>query len=750
MTRKGRASRASRSGRNHPWRWRLFQALFLLVLCSAAVLAILDHRVQIGMGRLPEESPTRFFARALVLEPAPALTRARVLYELDLLGYVPRAEPDSPGEYALDTMGIRLWPRRAQADCTAPVVLGFDAAERLARSVGKDGRPCRVTLEPFEFAHLADASLPDREYLPLARIPPLLVAAVLAIEDRNHFRHPGLDPFALLRAIWVNLRAGEVRQGGSTITQQLAKNLFTGGERSWPRKLVELAHAVVLEWRHDKRELLEAYLNDIYLGQDGPRAIRGVARGARHWFARPLEELELHQFALLAGMARGAAAFDPRRFPERARARRDEVLAALAELGWAPAAAVEQALRQPLEVTDRPHVRAGRFPSLHRPLQERVATLLPGQATTSRGLVVETGIDTWLQMRSEWAVGEPLDRILASVPAARGVEAAVVVVDARTGALRALVGGRDPNPEAFNRALFARRPIGSLMKPLVALVALSARTDRHPASRLDDAPLTLADAHGRPWRPGNHDGSRHGVVTLAEAMSLSLNPPFVRLALEAGLPRLAGLLDALGVPVSGRPWPSLALGAHEMSPVEIARAFLLLSAGQDPGGIRFIERIRDREGHSLWQAPPPAGPQARPAAFMVRSMLMEVARRGTARAVARAFPGHGPLAAKTGTTDDRRDSWFVGFGADHLGVTWVGHDDNRPSGLTGAMGALPLWLEVFARHPPQALALAARDGLVPVWIDGVRGTRTTPDCAKALGVLLPVAVAAALPAGACQ
>jgi len=702
------------------------------------------------MHDLRERAPVRFFARGLDLGPSAGPSRARVVYELDLLGYASQAAPHGPGAFQLEGRVLRLWPRTPSGACRFPVTITFDAVDRLQRLVGQDGRACSLSLEAFEFANLADARLADREYLPLARIPPQLVAAVLAIEDRNHFRHPGLDPFAILRAIWVNLRAGELQQGGSTLTQQLAKNLFTGGERSWLRKLVELAHVVVLEWRYSKQELLEAYLNVIYLGQDGPRAIRGVARGARHWFGRPLEELDLHQFALLAGLARGTAAYDPRRYPERARARRDEVLGALEDLGWAPSAAIARARSRPLDILSRPVLRAGRFPSLHRELRQQLAARLPGRDATDSGLSVQTGIDTWLQMRAEWAVSEALARQVVAVPAAREVQAAVVVIDAATGALRALVGGRDANPESFNRALAARRPVGSLMKPLVALAAFSARPDLHPASRYDDAPPALQDAHGRPWRPGNHDGSRHGVVTLAEAMSLSLNAPFVRLALELGLPRLASLLGALGSPVAGRAWPSLALGAHDMSPIAVACAYLSLSATRDPGGIRWIEAIHDRDGRGLWQAPPAAGPRAPPAAAMVRSLLMEVARRGTARQIAAAFPGHGPLAAKTGTTDDRRDSWFVGFGADHLGVTWVGHDDNRPSGLTGAMGALPLWLSVFARHPPRALVLSAQDGLVPVWIDGASGERLATACPSALRVLLPRAVAAGLSAGVCR
>lgn len=710
---------------------------------------LLDQRVRAGMTELRERSPVRFLARALELEPAAGLSRARVIYELDLLGYVSQAVPDGPGEYRLEGDVLRIWPRTPGA-CRPPVMLTFDAAERLQRLVGPDGRACRLHLEAFEFANLADAALADREYLPLERIPPHMVAAVLAIEDRNHFRHPGLDPFALLRAGWVNLRAGELQQGGSTLTQQLAKNLYTDGERAWLRKLAELAHVVVLEWRYSKQKLLEAYLNEIYLGQDGPRAIRGVARGARHWFGRPLEELDLHQFALLAGMVRGAASHDPRRYPERARSRRDEVLAAMEDLRWATPEAVARARGRPLDVIPRPVQRAGRFPSLHRELRQQLAARLPDRGAADSGLLVQTGIDPWLQMRAEWAVSEALEQQVAAVPAARGVQAAVVVVDARTGTLRALVGGRDTNPDAFNRALAARRPIGSLMKPLVALAAFSARADLHPASRYDDAPPALHDARGRPWRPGNHDGSRHGVVTLAEAMSLSLNPPFVRLAMEIGLPRLSGLLGALGSPVAGRPWPSLALGAHDMSPVAVARAFLLLSAAHDPGGIHWIESIRDREGRRLWQAPSPAGPRATAAAAMVRSMLTEVARRGTARRIAREFPGHGPLAAKTGTTDDNRDGWFVGFGSDHLAVTWVGHDDNRPSGLSAAMGALPLWLAVFARHPPHALPIAAQDGLVPVWIDGVSGDGSSAGCPLALRLLLPRAVAAQRPAGPCR
>jgi penicillin-binding protein 1B len=710
---------------------------------------VFDARVQQRFEAVTAERPACLYTRALSLTADSRLTLPRVVFELDLLGYVSARTATGPGSYALRPESLRLWPRtQGQGDCKPPITLSFTNEGSLSRLLDARGEPCQWQLEPFEFAAIRAREDRDQRVVPWSAIPARQLAAVLAIEDRNYYRHPGLDPFALLRALASNLEAGAVVQGGSTITQQLAKNLYTEGERSLWRKLMELLHVALLEWHYSKDRILETYLNEVYLGQSGARAVHGLGFAAQHYFGRPLDELELHQQALLAALVKGASALDPRKHPDKALARRQRVLEAMQDLGWITIDEATAAGTRPLDVLARPTVTGNRFPSVQGLLRARLRAAFSEQDLKTAGLKVRTSIDPWLQMRAELAVDSIDARAATPERGTPGLQAAAVVVDAESGALRAVVGGRNATTASFNRALNAVRPVGSLAKPFVYLAALKAGLPWHPGARILDSAPPVRGADGQPWRPRNYDGESHGEITLTEALAQSFNLATVRLGLAIGLPAVVRTLSESGSPPPQPVWPSLLLGALEQTPLQVARAYLQLSSQRPPAELTLIEAVRNVAGEQVWeeQSPPRALPDAG-ARFMLRMMLSQVVRRGTAQAVAATWPHLGPIAAKTGTTDGLRDSWFVGFGRDYLGVVWLGHDDNRSAGKTGATGALPIWIEIFRGQPPAPLDTRIPDGLRWVWLDAHTGEQVPSDCKDAMRLPLPVAVSP--PSAAC-
>ncbi len=538
---------------------------------------------------------------------------------------------------------------------------------------------------------LGKAMVEERIPEPLRAFPDELVAAVLAIEDQRFLEHHGLDLRRIAGAFVANVRAGGIAEGGSTLTQQLAKNLFLSARRSPLRKLREAAIATVLEWRYDKSTILEAYLNEIYLGQDGARAIHGMPAAARYYFGHRVEELSLDQAALLAGMISAPNRLAPTRHPDAARERRDLVLSLMAEQGRISASAARRATRA--AVRARPHPQATIDARYFRDLVgESVPRGLP-----ARGAAVYTTLDASLQRAAERAVTAGMARL--GLPEA---QAALVAIDPRSGDVLALVGGRDYGASQFDRATEARRQPGSAFKPVVALAALGRDGDRDPtytlASEIEDEPLTVKTRNG-PWQPANYDHEFRGPVTLREALEQSLNVPFARIGLDVGPDRIVATAHRLGIGGNLRAVPSLALGSSEVTLLDLVRAYGVLAAGGSLATTRTVlGAARDGNG-------PPEGVEPRAtqvadpaAAFLVTSALEGAVIRGTAQGMA-ASGYRGALAGKTGTSNDWRDAWFVAYTPTLVVGVWVGFDDGRSLHQTGASAALPIVARFFGDVP---------------------------------------------------
>lgn len=717
-------------------RWALLRALWLalgiLVGFITLWVAYLDGRVRRDFLTLERPQPTRVYARALSLAPGEPLDGELLREELQAARYRELAGAPVPGSY--ERRGERWWIHRrafADGDGRHPALrfeLRIAGGRVLDLRDGAGRALAEARLDPVRIATLYGGRIEERRPLPLREVPNRVLTALQAVEDRGFKRHGGIDPWAVLRALWVNLREGRLAQGGSTITQQLARQLWLGRERSLWRKFNEALIALILEWRFDKGRILETYLNEVYLGQQGAQAVHGFAAGAEFWFGKELKALDTAEVALLVGLIRGPSYYDPRRHPERARARRDQVLAQMFETGLIDEAEFAAARRSPLGVAREARLPRNRHPAFLELVEQQLAADFPRHSLMGAGLSVHTTLSPALQRRAELALAESLR---AMDREGQSLQGAVVLVESSSGEVLALVGDRSAEAHGFNRALQARRPVGSLIKPFVYLLALADPGRFHLGTPLEDAPITVPLGRGRVWRPENADGRYLGRVRLIDALAQSRNLPSVRLGLAVGPARVAALLGRLiGQPVA-EAHPALLLGALELSPFEAAQAYEFLASGGRFVPLRAVRAVLDAEGRAIGRYPVKAERLAEGrAAPLVAFALQEAVLSGTAKALAREGFLERGIAGKTGTSNDRRDSWFAGFSGSHLAVVWVGRDDFAPTGLMGATGAMRVWAHLFAKIPTRPLLADRHAALEWAWI-GPDGEVSGPGCAGA-------------------
>lgn len=710
-------------------RIRLLTALGLVALLLLAVtlpwLYQLNNRIVEKFEGNRWELPARVYARPVDLFAGLALTPDDFESLLSSLHYVASpGEPTQPGEYRRRGGRFTLWTRSFHfPDEYRPstrLALTFEEG-RIAELKPLEGEPAPLfRLEPVRIANIYPRRHEDRVLLKLADVPPLLIRMLLMVEDRDFYHHLGVQPKSILRAAVANFRARKAVQGGSTLTQQLVKNFFLSNERKLSRKLNEAAMALLLEWHYDKDEILEAYLNEVYMGQDGNRAIHGFGLAAQFYFQRDLRELSPEQLALLVGLVKGASYYEPRRHPQRALKRRNLVLDVAAEEQLLPADEVDKLKQQPLGVTRKAPSGVTPYPAFLQLVRRQLLRDYREEDLQSEGLIIFTTFDPLAQARAERSVTRSLRRIEQE----RGLkpdslQAALVLASVEQGEVLAAVGGRDPRYAGFNRALDMQRPVGSVIKPAVYLTALMRKDEYTLLTRLDDSELIVPQPTGD-WEPHNYDNVYHGEVTLLNALTHSYNVPTVRLGMAIGVDNVLKTARALGLKGELKPYPSLLLGAADLSPIDVLRMYQTIAAGGYRAPLRSITAVINQVGETL-QRYPLEVEQAVPADadFLLASVLHEVTVNGTGRALQYLLPPELMVAGKTGTTNDLRDSWFAGFSGEHVAVVWVGRDDNQPTGLTGSSGALPVWAALFSRLPTASLQ--------PVQPDDIEWARADPD-----------------------
>jgi len=733
-------------------RWRVLligagTAAFVLAAIAALWIAHLDRLVTREFQGRHWSVPARVYAAPLELYAGAPIAANDLEEQLRLLHYRRGDPAKGPGFYRRNGNAFDLHARRVRFidELREPELVSIHADGSSITSMRRgDGSDLPVfRLDPPVIGSVFPVHGEDRLVMAPADVPPLLRQGIKLIEDRRFDEHHGVDAYGVVRAIWANLRAGRVVQGGSTLTQQLVKNYFLSDEQTASRKATEAVMALRLEAHYSKEEILVAYLNEVYLGQDGARAIHGFGLASEYYFAQPLDELDAGETALLIGLVKGPSYYDPRKHPDRALARRNLVLKELADAKLIDASAAERAAQSPLGLRPPGGSYVPAYIDLvRRDLKRDYAEADLGAA----GLSVYTSLDARAQTAAERAVIQDLARLDARSPL-RGahLEAAVVVAEPNSGDVVAVVGGREVDSTGgFNRALDARRPIGSLVKPAVYLAALE--SGRYTAATLiDDTSIELKLADGSVWAPQNFDRQTYGPVPLARALAESLNLATVHLGLDVGLPKVADTLERLGLESAPALNPSLLLGTVEMTPLEVVQMYTSLANGGFRARLRAVRAVLDDQGRPLKTFKVQVEPAAPPSAvYQIDRMLMLVATHGTAREAAARLPRGLVIAGKTGTSSDTRDSWFAGFTGNYLAVVWVGYDDNRVTGLTGAQGALPAWADVMASLKPVSFDPVAPDLTEDHWIGFMDGLETTPAC-SADAVVIAVPKDTALP-----
>ena len=724
--------------RKHQRRRRLgrgLKALGILLLLLVAGLFWLDRDIVSRFESRHAAFPSRVYSQPVEWFPGSPLTVEDAVRTLQGLGYR-RRDTDSPGNFVVSGSALRVVTRGfvfesgEQPSVDATVTFGNGVIDRISRTPDAD-RLALLRLDPLMIGSIEAAQFEDRKIVRLHEVPREFLQTLLLVEDRNFDTHPGFDPMAIVRALVVNIRSGQVSQGGSTITQQLVKNLYLDSERTLTRKLKEVVYAVLLERRYGKDRILEAYINEVFLAQAGNRAIHGFGLGSQHFFGRPLSELEIQDFALLVGMVKAPTAYNPRRNPRRARERRGVVLDLLAREGVLNPDQARRMKQSPLGVTST-GARSGRPHAAFLDLVRRQLSVAGrGQRSSAEPLAVWSTLEPEVQRRAEASLRTGLERLEQRRGIEQGaLQGAVVVLRAESAQVVALVGDRRPGFAGFNRALDARRPVGSLLKPVVALTALESGRGLHLASMLDDGPLRVDLPNGRRWQPGNYDNEHHGLVILADAIEQSYNVSTARLGLEVGVDRFAKRVRELSRLDDVPAYPSSLLGSVEMSPMEVARLYSVFSSGGLSLTARAFTSAVDSEGKTRVRFP---GDSVRVIDtrrhYLVHHLLSGVVARGTASGVLGDFGRRAGLAGKTGTTDGFRDSWFAGYSGNYLVVVWVGRDDNGSTGLSGATGALTIFRSLMEALSPRAPGFEVPSAVDLLRIDPRSGGVVKGSCA---------------------
>lgn len=720
------------------WRQRLItwgMAAFALALGFLIPYTVyLNKQVTQRFGELRWQIPTRVYARPLALAPGVAMDAATLKTELAAAAYRDDGTGKSAatysqegGRFVIASRGYndvdgRVAPRRVELSLSGGEIASLRDAD--SRKAIKAAR-----LDPARIATLYGQKQEERRLVRIEETPELLVTGLQAVEDKDFNRHHGIDLSGIARAIWVTLRSGgQSRQGASTLTQQLARSglLGIGKEQTVTRKFNEVLYALIMEARYDKRTILEAYLNQVYLGQRGSQAIHGMSSGAEFWFGRDLSSLNTEHVALLIGLVKGPSYYDPRRNPERALDRRNFVLGKLHESQLIDDAEYQRALKAPLGVPKTPGlIAANRFPAYVDLVRRQLGHDYPESVLQGAGLSVMTGMAPSAQAYAEGAVTKTIKSLESKKRPE--LQAGMVLTDVHNGDVLAVVGSRDVAEPGFNRAIEAQRPVGSLLKPFVYLLAL-AQPDRYSlATWVDDSPVTVQLGRGRNWSPGNADNRSHGTVRLIDALAHSYNQATVRVGMQVGPERVTQLIHVLAG-LKADPNPAVILGSTDQSPYAMAQLYQFLASGGEIQPLHAVRGVLDPQGKLMKRydkTPAPAQEGDSIAANLISIGLQQVVASGTAQRLNADGLGRLQPAGKTGTTNDGRDSWYAGYTGDHLAVIWMGNDQNEQAGLYGATGSMRVWSGIFQRLPSAPLKVNNK-GLDWQYVDA-SGTGSTDE-----------------------
>ncbi|NTS78382.1 penicillin-binding protein 1B [Catenovulum sp. SM1970] len=721
-------------------KWLKLLFIKLVVLSLAVVIAFgvyLDAQIKQKFEGHKWQLPIHVYGQAMDFAKGDALTRTGLIERLKLLDYSRNDHLTHSGQYAL----------MANKDLLEFVRRGYETpdvqvAAKHLRVQFYQGRIKRIydvkaksqlsgfSLEPFLVDSIQANNFENRILVNLDEVPEFLTQSLILIEDRDFYDHHGVAPLSIVRALIQNIKAGRTVQGGSTLTQQLVKNMFLSHERSLWRKIKEAYIAVLLDAQYSKEEILQAYANEVYLGQHSKKSVNGFAMAARFYFAKQLSELEHHQQALLVALVKGASYYDPRRNPERATERRDLVLRLMTEHNYLSRKEYEYAVSRPLDVISKDKILSGRFPSYIAKVKTEFKKIVKEQAFSfdpHSGVKLFTHFDPLAQTRAQNAVARKLSQ-LESAKGSKQLQAGMVVINSQNGAILAQIGDRKANYKGFDRALYAKRNIGSLVKPAIYLTALNHQQNYHLATPLQDEPIALGSESGKRWQPKNYDGKYQGQVLLIDALSASRNVPTVNLGMELGIDKVTDTLRLLGVDSYIPQYPAMLLGSIEMTPMQVASMYQPIANMGYKRDLHALFAIKAQH-KVIWRQNNEYSQKVINAeqAYLLNYALQETTRTGTAKWLSNMY-SKSRFAGKTGTTNDSRDSWFVGYDQTELAVVWVGRDDNKPTKLTGSSGALKVYGEYQAKRKPINLVVPKPESIALRYFDKKQGTHLAPGC----------------------
>lgn len=694
---------------------------------AGSLLIYLDATIRYTFDGKKWSLPAQVYARPLELYSDRKLDQQDLEYELEQLGYRQVNSANNSGEWSKRGRRVEIFTRgfsfADEKEAARKVAIEF-SGKRIEGLYTQGRDLALMRLDPIQIGGIYPRHGEDRVLVRLDDVPPTLSAGLVAVEDRNFYRHFGVSPLGILRAAWANLRSGRVVQGGSTLTQQLVKNYYLTRQKTLVRKAIEAAMAVLLELHSSKSEILEGYINEVYLGQDGPRAIHGFALASQHYFDLPLDQLGLHQQALLVGMVKGPSLYNPRRNPEQTIKRRNLVLDIMYQQNVLTREQVIVAKAMPLDLNQH-HAQVNSYPAFLDLVRRQLRRDYREKDLSSMGLKIFTTFDPLVQR----SVENNVKKVMDSIDPAGVLEAAMLVSGVDNGEVKALIGGRRPRYAGFNRALDAVRPVGSLLKPAVYLTALEKPDQYSLATIISDEPFSVTGENGVIWQPRNFDRKSHGELMLHRAFSHSYNQAAARLGMDLGIKQVVTTLRRLGIDRPLPEVPSLMLGAGGLSVSDVATMYQTIAAGGFRLPLRSIRNIVDAQGQLLKRYPLEYERAISVQAMhLIHYALQEVMREGTGKTAYRQLPADFNVAGKTGTTNDLRDSWFAGFSGDLVTTAWVGRDDNGNTGLTGTGGALKLWTAVMADVSQSSLAYRVPSQIEHYWIDDPSGLLSGENC----------------------
>ena len=707
--------------------------LVVLFIFSAALVAVIDYRVTSKLDGVLWTVPAKIYSRPLELAEGSKVNVDNLIREIEMLSYIADNKADSPGQFFLNKNKLKVFLRGYQDQPSGIYEITFagGTVKNIKNQLGISEE--FIKFEPISIGGMYPVHMEDRVLLNWPEVPQILIDTILAVEDQDFFNHYGISLKSISRAFLKNVQAGSVEQGGSTITQQLAKSLFFSSEQTIRRKVLEAIASLLIELHYSKQEILLAYINDVFLAQSGRRAIHGFGMGAQHFFGTSVENLSTDQIALLVGMLKGPSLYNPVRNPKNAIQRRNLVLSILNRSNKISDSNLTLLKQKALNVSKPNYRTETKYPAFHDIVRLELQKNFDERELRTRGLVVETNIDPVLQESLENNIKKTKTQLIKKYGSKlEEIEGAAIAVDISNGEIRAVVGSTQPSSYGFNRAINAIRPIGSLVKPFIYLTALDKYEDFTLTTILDDSKLSLMSG-GEVWEPDNFDKKFHGEVPLHVALWQSYNIASARLGLELGYEAVEEVFSNLGIEKKVPNLPSVFIGSFELSPYQAIQAYQTIADDGFYTPLRSIRQIRETSGEIEFSYPYSVEQRMRPEPItLLKFALQQTFLTGTARGYSKKDVDKWNAGGKTGTSDDQRDSWFVGFAGDLLVLVWLGFDDNRPTVLTGRTGAFQVWKNFIDDINPVSTKKTKLQRIQYVWTDIDDGLLSGKSCKNSL------------------